>query len=79
MKSVIILGMIVFFLVVSGFHGLMWLLHGLTESYKKMAEGDSDKREFRDFMGKLFLLFLVGVGVHQVFWVEAPQLLNNIF
>jgi len=41
MKTAITLGLIVLFLVVSGLHGLMWLLHGITTSYKEMMNGQT--------------------------------------
>ena len=78
MKSLIVLGVVVFFLIVSGFHGLMWLLGGISESYKQLVNGESTNEEFRDFIGKLFLLFFVGFGFYQVFFFEMPGVLRAV-
>lgn len=77
MKSLIILSVVVMFLVISGLHGLMWLLHGITGSYQQLIDGESTKAEFRDFMGKIFLLILVSFGIYHVFFIEVPNLLGR--
>ena len=81
MKSIMILGILIFFLTVSGLHGLMWVLRGITDSYQNLIndESHSIKKNLQDFMGKLFLLFLACVGIHRIFWYEIPELIGKIF
>ena len=73
------IAILVIFLIVSGFHGIVFVLKGIVDSYQSLFSQGFSKMTILDIVGQLFLLMFCCIGIYHVVFIMIPAALSKLF